>query len=431
MSFANTTMSKFLATSSLLLFVFYLTLPTFINYTNKLLIELSTDHNPDYLATTCELAESRGYDCVTHSVTTHDGYIIDIQRVTNTSALVSPGTSTPVALLMHGFECDSTIWVQNFQNQSLGYILADEGVDVWLGNVRGNFYGERHQKYDSNVDYQFWQFSFQQMAQYDLPAIVNYVIDTTGRQKIFYVGHSQGTLMAFLQMSEDLTLQDKIETAFMLTPVYSLTSMKSPLKYLLQAAYNAGKYLPSIRLGPTPPIDLVIWAYTYPLPSAYVIEYIWQSFSGNSDQTLHRNNSQMKAYLAHGLAGTSVQNVRHFAQVYIEQKQAKFDFHDSKINMLHYNSTKPPLYNIERINRRDKSTANRTKFAMFWGDKDWLVTEDDRRKLLEKLKDVTFFSKVCENFSHLDFIWGLRANECAYFKIRDIISSSQHMQKTL
>ncbi|XP_063710224.1 lysosomal acid lipase/cholesteryl ester hydrolase-like [Symsagittifera roscoffensis] len=432
-------MSKFLALSSAILLVIYFTLPLFLHQANRLLISLATDNNPDYLATTCELAKSRGYDCETHSITTEDGYIIDTQRVSNKTVTATHQTSQGVALLMHGFECDSTIWVQNFQNQSLAYILADENIDVWLGNIRGNFYGERHVKFSSASDPDFWDFSFQEMAQFDLPATVNYILETTGYEKIYYVGHSQGTLMAFLQMSEDETLQDKIEFAFMLTPVYTLTSMITPIRYALDLVYQLGfyigPYVPSMRLGPAPPLDFVIWSYMYPLPSYYVTEFIWQAFSGDSDHALHRNHSQMVAYFAHGLAGTSVHNVRHFAQIYKEQKLAKFNYQNDKLNLLHYNSTQPPEYNIGKINRKvtkenSHIDRNRTKFALFWGDRDWMVTKHDRMKLQSILGDVIVYSKICENFSHLDFIWGLRANECAYFKISDMVRSHRRQKIT-
>ena len=60
------------------------------------------------------------------------------------------------------------------------------------------------------------------MADYDLPAMINYTLKVTGQEKLFYVGHSQGTLIAFTGFSDNPTLGNKIKAFFALAPVYTL-----------------------------------------------------------------------------------------------------------------------------------------------------------------------------------------------------------------
>lgn len=35
--------------------------------------------------------------------------------------------------------------------------------------------------------------SLDEMAKYDLPATINFIVEKTGQEQLYYVGHSQGT----------------------------------------------------------------------------------------------------------------------------------------------------------------------------------------------------------------------------------------------
>ena len=47
----------------------------------------------------------------------------------------------------------------------------------------------------------FWQFSWDQMGLYDLPTMLQYVRDLTGKQ-IIYIGHSMGTTAFWVMCNE-------------------------------------------------------------------------------------------------------------------------------------------------------------------------------------------------------------------------------------
>ena len=195
---------------------------------------LKTRQDPDEFVNTLTLIRSKGYPAEEHEVITLDGYKLKLHRIPQgrVRSSINHGTSKrPVALLQHGLLDASSTWVVNFPEQSLGFILADAGYDVWLGNVRGNKYSLDHVKYNSSEDDAFWGFSWSDMAEYDLPSMINYALNYTGEPDLFYIGHSQGTLIGFTQFQK-VEFQNKIKLFLALGPVATVGHATSPVRYL-------------------------------------------------------------------------------------------------------------------------------------------------------------------------------------------------------
>ena len=101
--------------------------------------------------------------------------------------------SKPCVVLQHGLLDSSRSWIMN-PDTSLAFSLADKGYDVWITNSRGNTMSYEHMSpMDHSVfvkSSKYWDFTFDHMGEYDLPANLRYIKARTNNEKIHYVGHS-------------------------------------------------------------------------------------------------------------------------------------------------------------------------------------------------------------------------------------------------
>lgn len=104
---------------------------------------------------------------------------------------------------------------------NLGLELAKRGYDVWLSNNRGGVYGMNHTSLKPS-DPKFWAWTFEQMSAEDTPAIIDFVLNKTGSEKVHYVGQSQGTALMFALLSTDQTVNRKLASYVAISPITHL-----------------------------------------------------------------------------------------------------------------------------------------------------------------------------------------------------------------
>lgn len=140
-------------------------------------------------------------------MTTDDGYILKLYRIPGPKHSkveeINKDPKRRVVLLQHGLLDSSDSWTVHYEEKALAFILANLGYDVWIGNNRGNKYSRSHLTLNPNKDKKFWNFSLHEMGTHDLPAIIDFIRAETGRNKISYIGHSQGTAQLFAGASLD------------------------------------------------------------------------------------------------------------------------------------------------------------------------------------------------------------------------------------
>lgn len=362
--------------------------------------------DPDEFYPTLELIESKGYQAEQHQIVTDDGYILKIHRIPGQVDATASDKPRPVVLLQHGLlDVDST-WVINFPRQSLGFILADAGFDVWLGNMRGNTYGREHVSLKPE-QVEFWDFSWQDMAHHDLPAMIDYILNRTAQSDLFYIGHSQGSLIGFTKF-QDPAYQRKIRLFIGLGPVATVGHLKSPIKYVADLGKQNHQQLWYHLFGKRdflPSGKLVQWiadkGCNEVITDRLLCENIIFALCGPSK---YFNASRVSVYITHTPAGTSVKNLAHFAQMVISKKFQAYDYGSASENMKHYNQTDAPQFDLSRVN---------VPVGLYWAPNDWLADPADVELLRNGLPNVVDYYSV-KDWDHLDFVWAIDAKQAIY-----------------
>ncbi|VDD86864.1 unnamed protein product, partial [Enterobius vermicularis] len=369
-------------------------------------------------STVFKIVDRWGYPWETHSVVTNDGYVLVMHRIPYGKP--RPKEPRPVVFLQHGLLCTSSVWVMNLPHQSPAFIFADYGFDVWMGNSRGNSYSRGHVETDTTQN-NYWHFSWSEMADYDLPAMIDRVLNLTGQESLYYLGHSQGTLTMLSKLSKDRYLNKKVWFFLLIIFLFlKLLAIKNSLKIFSKLNFQ----LFSMMFGDTEflPNNIVTRVITQFLCGIASKDPLCENFifliSGPDSNQMNKVNTKLPVffiytrigvYLAHNPAGTSTRNMMHYAQMVHSGQHIPYDDYIPEANLKRYGPYPPP-YNISNI---------MVPIYLYYSDADWVATSKDVESyLLTQLpKKYLKLAEKLDDFNHNDFLWGLRAPEEIYVPI--------------
>uniref|UniRef100_A0A663LKZ2 Lipase n=1 Tax=Athene cunicularia TaxID=194338 RepID=A0A663LKZ2_ATHCN len=345
----------------------------------------------------------RGYPSEEYKALTHDGYYVSLNRIPHGRENPRNRGVKPVVFLQHGFLGEGSQWVENLANNSLAFILADSGYDVWLGNSRGTSWSRKHQNLSAD-QVEFWDFSFHEMAMYDLPAMINFVLQKTGQKQIYYVGYSQGCTIAFIAFSSMPELAQKIKMFFALAPAVTMKHTRSPI---MKMTFLLDRQFKMLQVGK-------LWRFLpklcrHPLlhkPCANLLFLL----GGYNEKNL--NMTQLDVYTSHYPDGTSVKNVIHWAQVLKSGDFKAFDYGSKNAAVYHQDT--PPSYRLEEMP---------VPTAVWSGGEDWVADWRDVRLLLPRIAHLVTYVHISD-WNHWDFIWGLDAPRRLYSSILVMMEGS-------
>uniref|UniRef100_A0A8D0EJL6 AB hydrolase-1 domain-containing protein n=1 Tax=Strix occidentalis caurina TaxID=311401 RepID=A0A8D0EJL6_STROC len=261
-----------------------------------------------------------------------------------------------------------------------------------MGNSRGNTWSLKHKTLNPSQK-AFWQFSFDEMGKYDIPAELYFIMNKTGQKDVYYVGHSEGTTTGFIAFSTYPELAKRIKMFGALSPVITGSYATSPLvkiisvpEPLLRVLFGCKGALHQIGFLKGPVTQLCASLDKF---CGHVLCYI----AGGNIKNL--NTSRIDTYVGHSPAGTSVQDIIHCIHS----------------GLLPFLQSTPPAYKIEKIG---------TPIAVWSGGQDKFADPKDMAELLPRIPNLIYHEHF-PAWGHLDFIWGLDATEKMYRKIIELM----------
>lgn len=338
-----------------------------------------SDHSddPDEHRSFEEMVLAHDYPLETHYCVTTDGYELKNYRIPGEkgSHPIYPNNKKPV-LLGHGLADSSDTWVVNEEHLSTAYHLANNGYDVWMINVRGNKHSKKHVKINPK-DKAFWNFSLHEMGTIDLVCVVDMIKAATQKDKVVYIGHSQGGAMVMALCSENPNYcKANISGIILLAPAVYLDHNRSPyfndlVKFSLDKTLQllGIHHIYDSRESINKTSDLVC-SFTGKMCDNAT------KFISEDDPEDNNQNKDMVAY-SHYPSGASSKSVVHFATI-IRKK----DF-------VRLSNQKP--YDLSKIN---------VDVHLYCGEHDRLVTVADALRLKTKLESNGVLKKYVQYKTH-------------------------------
>ncbi|XP_049511518.1 gastric triacylglycerol lipase isoform X2 [Dermacentor silvarum] len=317
--------------------------------------------------TPCELIKYHGYPCELSYATTDDGYLLEVDHVPygregSPSGVGDKRTPRYPVLLVPAFTSASDMWFLNYPSQSPGFLLADRGFDVWSMNSREAKPYSNHTTL-SQRDSKYWRWSFDEIGRYDVAAGVDHVLKATGAPKLTIMALSQGVTITLVFLSTRPEYNEKVDLVIAYGPVANITHAGPPL---------------SVAMPLLPPVL-----------------------------------TRIPVYVGHFPMGTTVQNMRHYHQMYKAKNFVMYD-HGATENRQRYGQVAPPAYPLERIT---------TSIALFTSEGDFVADTRDVEDLVTRLGSSVILHRVVpeKTFAHVDFALGYRANKLVHNMAIDII----------
>ena len=366
-----------------------------------------------------KLISNYGFQLLEYTILTDDGYLLTLHRVVPLDYVENVyNLKRKPVILQHGvFGSSNNFFLNghpgaNFSGEDCGNnfgfcLIASGRYDVWSANSRANGYSNGY--IDKSRWHNYWEYSFDQMAQYDLPATIDFIRKTTGHSKVGYVGHSQGTvsMFALLVSKFGYKYRNIIQPFIAWGPPAYIYNMTSQVRHImiLEELFEILADLTTLGLA-----NILLEKFCENIPGGerfVCLEFINEMYGKTSSLDMKR----LPEWLEFVPNVASTWAVLHFAQLYRSKEFQRFDYGEH-FNRKFYNSTKPPKFDLRRFPKQ-------VNVLIFNGKTDGFITQENAHRLWDEIDLKKRHSKfitleVDGHWNHIDYLFSTKAGPLLY-----------------
>ncbi|KAL1451129.1 hypothetical protein WDU94_003419 [Cyamophila willieti] len=332
---------------------------------------------------TVEVLKIWGKSGEEHTITTEDGYILSLFRITPIKEKATP------VLFLHGLLAAPETWLIRGK-EDLAIILNEEGYDVWLGCYRGSNYGRRHVNL-TTANEKFWDFSFHEHGLYDAPAMIDHIYRETS-QGVAIIAHSMGNAVFMSMLALRPEYNNKVYMFVGMAPYAVARFQYSTVVQTLMPGL-----VPFLNINPNTIkyADLYTRRKLNPLVVVCAIARLTCLTTFQFSQGVDFKDIDWTYVLVLGAyfpSGTSNKNIIHIISIGNAEFR-HYNYGPTK-NLERYKSQTPPKYNLTNV---------KVPVSLYYGDNDMNVLISGMEAQVKALPNVVK-STIVKGYNHPDFL---------------------------
>lgn len=364
-----------------------------------------------------EITQKYNYPLEIHKVVSEQGYILTIHRLPFGRKSNFTKRPRPVVLLNLGLFGSPECFLFRGPQDDLPYILADSGFDMWILNNRGSSYSRQHLRFNPERDKDFWNFSFHEVGVFDLPPVIDYILQLTKQRDLFLIGYSMGASVGYVLCSLRPEYNEKIRHFVNLAPVTDIVHTLTPGHNIMFSVFpDFVKSLKTQNITEIFPRGILTTDFVknicqngssmQPLCLALIFLIVGVDYK-------QFDTGLFPHILRYFPDSCSLKTAEHYVQIMTTGAFKQFDY-GLEENIRVYKSNTAPKYNLSRVT---------VPTSIYYGGGDIISTKADCEHLTRKLPNVMGLYKIpFQAFNHMDFMWATEARKLLYDPVVNLLN---------